>query len=124
MRPIDVLLTAALAASMVVADASAAGGEKNRPSWLPSAKRALIVAQSGDEVTLQWKTEKGFLYTILFTDKPEGEARWAPLPGYVNMAGSGMQETVKFKVDPVRPRRFNLRVAPAKKGQAAAPKKK
>jgi hypothetical protein len=120
------ILTAAsvLLASLALAAAVRAGEDSSKPSWLPSSKRALIVVQSGDEVTLQWKSEKGYAYTIMYTDKPQGDARWEPLPGYVNMAGTGKQETLQFKIDPIRPRRFNLRVAPAKKGSAPPPKRK
>jgi len=80
---------------------------------LPTRDRALIVCVVQDEVTLTWNSERGRLYTILYTDKPSGDAIWSPLPGYVRMPGTGRTETLKFRVDPIRPRRFNLRVEDA-----------
>lgn len=87
-----------------------AASDDDRPSWLPRKDRALFVCVAGDEATLSWKSEKGFFYTLLYADKPTGQAVFQPLPGYVRMPGSGRTETLKFKVDPARPRRFNLRV--------------
>ena len=107
-----------LAVAVVVPAAGAA--EAKKPSWLPDSRRALFVCVVEDQVTLSWKSEKGYLYTLMYTDKPSGESRWAPLPGYVQMPGTGRQETVKFRIDPARPRRFNLRVEEA--GKAAGKK--
>ncbi len=98
-----------------------AGGaeDEKKPSWLPDSRRALFVCVVEDQVTLSWKTEPGSVYTIMYTDKPSGEAKWAPLPGYIQMPGTGKTETAKFKVDPARPRRFNLRVEDASKVKPA-----
>lgn len=95
---------------------------------LPSSGRALIIAQSGDTTTLQWKSERGFYYTLMYTDSqydesPQGRAVWQPLPGYIRMPGTGRMETVTFKTDPVRPRRYNLHVeteAQVRKSKAPA----
>ncbi len=99
------------AVSAAVDDQESAG--KRNPSWLPSRERALIVCVVQDEVTLTWHSERGRLYTILYTDKPSGDAIWSPLPGFVRMPGTGRTETLKFRMDPLRPRRFNLRVEDA-----------
>ena len=82
---------------------------------LPSSQRALMIAQSGDMVTLQWKSERGLYYTLMYTDaqydeSPQGRAVWQPLPGYTRMPGTGRTETATFKTDPTRPRRYNLHV--------------
>ncbi|MCX7818959.1 MAG: hypothetical protein N2652_07125 [Kiritimatiellae bacterium] len=104
---------AAVAAMSVSAAEKKEAPTERKPSWLPSRERALFVCVVQDEVTLSWHSERGRLYTILYTDKPSGDAIWSPLPGYVRMPGTGRTETLKFKVDPLRPRRFNLRVEEA-----------
>lgn len=115
---------ALVAFGVAVAMANAPGetpetDKSRKPSWLPDPRRALFVCVVGDEVTLSWKSEPGSLYTIMYTDKPSGDAHWLPLAGYVRMPGTGRTETLKFRVDPARPRRFNLRVE-----QAGAPSDK
>lgn len=110
------LALTALCAGAAAATAQGSGKQastERKPSWLPRRERALFVCVVQDEVTLSWDSERGRLYTILYTDKPSGDAIWSPLPGYVRMPGTGRTETLKFKVDPIRPRRFNLRVEDA-----------
>lgn len=104
------VLTGAAAVSV-----SARGAGDKKPSVLPDPRRGLFVCTVENRVTLSWKSEKGFLYTIMYTDKPSGDARWAPLPGHVRMPGTGQTETLKFETDPTQPRRFNLRVEDASK---------
>ncbi len=113
--PMMAVLAAVLAAR---ADEKSAGTPR-KPSWLPDAHRALFVCVVEDQVTLSWKSEKGYLYTIIYTDKPSGDAHWQPLPGYIRMPGTGRTETLQFRVDPTRPRRFNLRVEEASKASEA-----
>lgn len=113
------IVAAVLAAAAGAARPSVAADAEKKPSWLPDSKRALFVCIVEDEVTLSWKSEKGSFYTILYTDKPSGEATWAPLPGYVQMPGTDKTETLKLKTDPARPRRFNLRVEDASKVKPA-----
>ena len=104
----------ALGAAISPVSAADKAKEKDKPSWLPSADRALMIASAGDSVTLSWKSQVGRLYTIMYTDQSEGQARWFPLPGYIQMPGTGRTEELKFKADPVRPRRYNLHVEDAK----------
>lgn len=107
-------LAAVLAGVASVSFSAPAAAEK-KPSVLPDPRRGLFVCTVENRVTLSWKSEKGFLYTIMYTDKPTGDARWSPLPGYVQMPGTGQTETLKFETDPAQPRRFNLRVEDASK---------
>lgn len=116
------IVAAALAAATGAARSAAAADADKKPSWLPDSKRALFVCVVENEVTLSWKSEKGSVYTILYTDKPSGEAKWAPLPGYVQMPGTDRTETIKLQTDPAHPRRFNLRVEDASKVKPAKKK--
>lgn len=116
------LLLLVCVASVAPTFRAAVAADKDKPSWLPSTERALIVASAGDSVTLSWKSQTGHLYTIMYTDKPQGEARWQPLPGYERMPGTGRTETLKFKVDPAAPRRFNLHVEDASAVKKKPPK--
>ena len=103
---------AGIAVALPLLLSAQAGPEKGHPSWLPSADRALFIATAGDETTLSWKSELGKVYTILYTDKAEGNAIWQPLPGYQKMKGTGRTETIKFQTDPAAPRRYNLHIEP------------
>ncbi|MBM4153505.1 MAG: hypothetical protein FJ221_00540 [Lentisphaerae bacterium] len=116
------ILAVVIVSAAWAARPAAAADAAKKPSWLPDSKRALIVCVVEDQVTLSWKSEKGSVYTILYTDTPTGEAKWAPLPGYVQMPGTDKTETLKFKTDPARPRRFNLRVEDASKVKPATRK--
>ena len=80
---------------------------------LPSSRRALIITQAGDVTNLQWLTERGLYYTLMYTDSQynvgsQGRARWQPLPGYIRRPGTGRQETASFQTNPIRPRRYSL----------------
>lgn len=108
---------AAVLACAAAVSVPAQGAEEKKPSVLPDPRRGLFVCTVENRVTLSWKSEKGFLYTIVYTDKPSGDARWAPLPGYVQMPGTGQTETLKFETSPAQPRRFNLRVEDAAKAR-------
>ncbi len=110
-----VSVLAGMGLGTAVASAQSDSSSQRKPSWLPEKHRALFVCVVEDKVTLSWNSEKGYLYTILYTDKPQGDAVWLPLPGYVRMPGTGRTETLVFRIDPARPRRFNLRVEEASK---------
>ncbi len=96
---------------------------------LPSSRRALIITQAGDVTNLQWLSERGLYYTLMYTDAqynegPQGRARWQPLPGYIRQPGTGRQESASFKNDPLRPRRYSLFVETeeqVRKSRTAAP---
>lgn len=117
MKSVYMNFTAAVLTAAVVfgVGLQVSSAEEKKTSILPSKDRALMIAQSGDQVTLQWNSEKGKCYTLLYTDEQyseqaQGCAVWSVLPGYERMPGTGRQETRVFKTDPTRPRRYNLRV--------------
>jgi hypothetical protein len=121
-------ITAPVAAVLVLASAvpsfSRENGKDRKSVVLPSRDRALMIAQSGDRVVLQWSSEKGKYYTLMFTDelytdREQGRARWSPLPGYIRMPGSGNKETREFQIDPAHPRRYNLHVETEEQVRAA-----
>jgi hypothetical protein len=120
---------AALAMLAAAALSAAAWAKKDGASGLPSAERALMIAQSGDTVSLKWNTEKGRYYTLLYTDeqydeRAQGRAVWSVLPDHFRMPGTGKAVERTFKVNPLRPRRFNLRVeteAQVRRNPGAAP---
>jgi len=64
----------------------------------PRVKTTLIVTRAGEDVTLRWESEPDEIYTILYTDRGEPDAHWAPLPGRVNMPGTGSAMQVKDRV--------------------------
>lgn len=51
----------------------------------------LFVTQAGDTVTMQWKSEPGIQYTILFAENRGSQARWQPLAGAIRIPGTGSE---------------------------------
>jgi hypothetical protein len=119
----------ALAVLAAVVLSAGAGAKQEGVRGLPDARRALLIAQSGDTVSLKWKTEKGLYYTLLYTDeqydeRAQGRAVWTVLPEHHRMRGTGQTMERTFQVNPLRPRRFNLRVeteAEVRRDRAKAP---
>jgi len=70
----------------------------------------LIVAGSGDAVTLQWKAEPGSVYTVVYTDKLGGLSEWKTLPNGQNLLGTGQMITIKDPSANASRRYYRLRV--------------
>ena len=116
-RLVAVVLAGLVCAAL--APALRASGSTNRPPrradgrLLPDARRALSIAQAGNQIYLSWTAEAGKFYTLMYTDQPSDKAVWQPLPGYENMPGTGKREQLVFPHDPARPRRDLMRIADA-----------
>jgi len=70
----------------------------------------LIVAGSGDAVTLQWKAEADSVYTVVYTDKLGGLSEWKVLPNGQNLLGTGQMITIKDPAPNAGRRYYRLRV--------------
>lgn len=70
----------------------------------------MTIVQSGGESTLQWKTEPGVLYTLMYaTDRRPG-AEWKAHPQYTRIVGDGQTITAKDRVPPGAQRYYRLHV--------------
>ena len=66
-----------------------------KPVSLPD-RTSLIIARSGSEVTLSWKSTEGRVYTVLYTERDKTKAdHWQPLPDCINKAGTGRMIILK-----------------------------
>lgn len=87
----------------------AAGCVSQQVSKQPK-ETVLIVAGAGDVVTLQWKTEPGSTYTVLYTDKLGGVPDWNVLPNGQNLLGTGQMITMQDGAPDARRRYYRLQV--------------
>lgn len=64
----------------------------------------LMIAQNGDgDVTLQWESEPGYVYTIFY--QSSSDADWQGLKNAFRVPGTGQALTVYDHVNPNRPPR-------------------
>jgi hypothetical protein len=62
------------------------------PQWRIAAESPLIVARSGRQAILRWRSEPGYRYTVTYSDGSESvEANWQPLPGLAQIRGTGRE---------------------------------
>jgi hypothetical protein len=69
----------------------------------------MATAYTGGEMIITWKAKVGETYTIYFTDAPRGKLPdWKPLPQANGLKGTGLQITVRDKIDSEDQRRYRL----------------
>ncbi len=56
----------------------------------------LIRTQSGDRVTLQWESQTGVYYSVVYTTSLSERRPWRQMPEYTNLPGTGSTMTVVF----------------------------
>jgi len=101
---VDILFVAALWCGLLCSCAT------SRPEPRVEFRRGttLLVARAGDTVTLSFESAKGKTYTIYYTDQPETQSRWQPLPGHVNIVGTGKTLTFQDRLPASFDRRYKL----------------
>ncbi len=79
------------------------GADQGKPSLPP-----LMIAQNGDgDVTIEWESEPGYVYTIYY--QPAVDADWKVLRKADRVPGTGQRLTAYDRVDPNRPlRRYRV----------------
>jgi len=61
----------------------------------PFSKTRMVITRDTKGVKLQWNSDQGQRYAILYKDPGTPGARWRPLPGYDQVIGTGGVMTVK-----------------------------
>ncbi len=61
----------------------------------PAAETVLMVSKSEDAATLQWASDAGTMYTVLYSRSRSAKTPWEPLPGYTRIRGTGQTITIK-----------------------------
>ena len=79
------------------AGCSALHVEHGRSTPVAQKKAKLFRTQSGDEVTLQWDSMAGTVYSVVYTPDLNKVSKWKTLPGYESVVGTGQPVIVKFR---------------------------
>ena len=72
----------------------------------------LVTARAGDDVTLQWKTEPGMVYSVVYTEKLSG-GTWDTVSGIERVEGTGGIVQFKDRVPAGVPRYYRLKAVHA-----------
>ncbi len=48
----------------------------------------LLVARGGDKVTLKWRSEYDYLYTVMYASSRSENAQWKPHPKFIRIEGN------------------------------------
>lgn len=100
--------TVLLLVALAMASAGCATEQVTKTSR-PVAAPTLIVARAGVDVSFTWPSRRGAVYSVFYSDSPEvSGARWQPLPGYINLPGTGRTMAGKDRVPPRVDRRYKL----------------
>ncbi len=76
----------------------------------PRDEVTLMVGRAGEDVTIQWKSQIGRTYTVLYSERMGGGSQWKPLPGATNIAGTGDMITIRDEVPNTMQRYYRLHV--------------
>ena len=81
------------------------------PSQADDPKPAqLLIARGMNGVNMQWDTEIGKQYTLVYLDP--GGTQWQPVPGYQTVEGTGELVEVKDTSPGAMQRRYRVRTLP------------
>lgn len=76
----------------------------------PLAKAKLVVSRAGGEATLQFATERGVTYQILYAANRDPGTTWQKLPGAEKVRGTGQLVQFKDRIPYGSPRYYRLKV--------------
>lgn len=88
----------------------------------PAARADLLMARAGDDVQLEWDSQKNLLYTITYSDVMGAGAHWQPLPQATRLRGTGGRMSLTDHVVGGRARYYSIVIEPPG-GTAAAPQR-
>lgn len=62
----------------------------------PTTRTKLIRTQAGDQVTLQWDSDPGVEYSVIYSRTLGKAQKWQRLPNYSDIPGNGTTTIVRF----------------------------
>lgn len=77
-------------------------------SSAPITRTKLVVTRSLYGALISWPSEQGVFYTILYSSSRSSKANWKPLPGYMNILGTGASMQITDPAPSVRKRYYRL----------------
>ena len=76
----------------------------------PLATAKLVVSRAGNEATLQFASERGVTYQILYAGSRDPRTAWQKLPGAERVQGTGSLIEFKDRIPYRTPRYYRLKV--------------
>lgn len=92
----DTRLPLLLALALLVAGCASTGGS-GAAAGVPVSRAKIVKTQSGQTVTLEWPTEPGERYTIVYSPDLEDMTQWKILPGYNGILATGERTRCTFQ---------------------------
>lgn len=72
----------------------------------------LTVTRAGNTTQLQWETDPGFLYTVMYARSRSANASWRALPQAVRIRGTGKTVSIKTETPAHLKRHYRLHIEP------------
>jgi hypothetical protein len=79
----------------------------------PIGATTLMVARGDGKATLQWKSDPGILYTVMYAPRRSSGVRWTSHPRYRRIRGTGQTITIEDQIPRGQPRHYRLHIEPA-----------
>jgi hypothetical protein len=76
----------------------------------PLAKARLVVSRAGEQATLQFASERGVIYEVLYASSRDAGTTWKKLPGAERVLGTGQLIQFKDRIPYGAPRYYRLKV--------------
>lgn len=80
----------------------------------PLARTRLIVTRAGGVATLQWQSEIGMTYTLMYADSRKPGTAWRGVPGVHAVPGNGDLMKYEDKLPYGRDRHYRIQATPRK----------
>lgn len=81
-------------------------------SRMDTERTSLVVVEVEGRVQMSWSSIEGRSYTIIYSDNANTPVnQWRPLPGYVDIPGTGGQMTATDNIPKGATRHYRLRTA-------------
>ena len=77
----------------------------------PRSETTLTVTRSGESVQLGWKSDKGKVYDVLYSEKLGGKSEWKVLPGAGSIRGTGEAITITDSIASGANRYYRLNIS-------------
>ena len=72
----------------------------------------LFRTQVGNEVTLQWQSQPGVVYGVIYTTDIKDNRNWRLLPGFDRVVGNGGSQRITFTAPVAGKAYYRLRESP------------
>jgi hypothetical protein len=78
----------------------------------PITETRLVMTRAGENVHLEWESDRRFVYSVFFSEDVAGGTSWRPLSGAQLLRGTGGRIVIQDRVDPAVRRYYRVHTAP------------